>query len=48
MFQIGDVARGLEYLHEQDPPVCHGDLKSVCLGIAATVHLASLLLIYAG
>ncbi|KIO16491.1 hypothetical protein M407DRAFT_188298 [Tulasnella calospora MUT 4182] len=26
---INDVARGVEYLHSQNPPICHGDLKSV-------------------
>ncbi|KAG9029733.1 hypothetical protein FS837_003482, partial [Tulasnella sp. UAMH 9824] len=26
---IRDTARGLEYLHNRDPPICHGDLKSV-------------------
>ncbi|KAG8958975.1 hypothetical protein FRC05_008257 [Tulasnella sp. 425] len=25
---INDVANGLEHLHNQEPPVCHGDLKS--------------------
>ncbi|KAG9042096.1 hypothetical protein FS837_011355 [Tulasnella sp. UAMH 9824] len=26
---IQDTARGLEYLHSRQPPICHGDLKSV-------------------
>ncbi|KAG9033334.1 hypothetical protein FS837_002493, partial [Tulasnella sp. UAMH 9824] len=26
---ISDVARGLEYLHTRNPPICHGDLKSL-------------------
>ncbi|KAG9019835.1 hypothetical protein FRB90_003424 [Tulasnella sp. 427] len=26
---IDDVAQGLDYLHCHDPPVCHGDLKSL-------------------
>ncbi|KIO20719.1 hypothetical protein M407DRAFT_29658 [Tulasnella calospora MUT 4182] len=26
---IDDVATGLSYLHERDPPICHGDLKSL-------------------
>lgn len=26
---IDDVARGLAYLHQLEPPVCHGDLKSL-------------------
>ncbi|KIO32747.1 hypothetical protein M407DRAFT_211381, partial [Tulasnella calospora MUT 4182] len=26
---ICDVARGVEYLHTSNPPICHGDLKSL-------------------
>ncbi|KIO18916.1 hypothetical protein M407DRAFT_53039, partial [Tulasnella calospora MUT 4182] len=26
---IQDVASGVEYLHTQNPPICHGDLKSL-------------------
>ncbi|KAG9023463.1 hypothetical protein FS837_005790, partial [Tulasnella sp. UAMH 9824] len=26
---IDDVARGLSYLHGRNPPICHGDLKSL-------------------
>ncbi|KIO20091.1 hypothetical protein M407DRAFT_81941, partial [Tulasnella calospora MUT 4182] len=26
---INDVAMGLSYLHGRDPPICHGDLKSL-------------------
>ncbi|KIO19751.1 hypothetical protein M407DRAFT_30607 [Tulasnella calospora MUT 4182] len=26
---INDVVNGLAYLHGQDPPICHGDLKSL-------------------
>ncbi|KIO33114.1 hypothetical protein M407DRAFT_43621, partial [Tulasnella calospora MUT 4182] len=26
---IDDVAGGVEHLHSQNPPICHGDLKSV-------------------
>ncbi|KAG9024433.1 hypothetical protein FS837_005367, partial [Tulasnella sp. UAMH 9824] len=25
---VQDTAKGLQYLHAQDPPICHGDLKS--------------------
>ncbi|KIO29227.1 hypothetical protein M407DRAFT_21623 [Tulasnella calospora MUT 4182] len=28
---IQDVARGLEYLHSRQPPICHGDLKSLSI-----------------
>ncbi|KAG9032017.1 hypothetical protein FS837_002825, partial [Tulasnella sp. UAMH 9824] len=27
--QIDDVANGLSYLHGRNPPICHGDLKSL-------------------
>lgn len=26
---INDVASGIRYLHERNPPICHGDLKSL-------------------
>ncbi|KAG9041599.1 hypothetical protein FS837_012038 [Tulasnella sp. UAMH 9824] len=26
---VDDVIRGLSYLHERSPPICHGDLKSL-------------------
>ncbi|KAG8915992.1 hypothetical protein FRC00_012685 [Tulasnella sp. 408] len=26
---VSDVAKGLEYLHSRNPPICHGDLKSL-------------------
>ncbi|KAG9042552.1 hypothetical protein FS837_010731 [Tulasnella sp. UAMH 9824] len=26
---IRDVAEGVEYLHSSEPPICHGDLKSI-------------------
>ncbi|KIO18584.1 hypothetical protein M407DRAFT_83778, partial [Tulasnella calospora MUT 4182] len=26
---IFDVTRGIEYIHTQEPPICHGDLKSL-------------------
>ncbi|KAG8922840.1 hypothetical protein FRC00_006959, partial [Tulasnella sp. 408] len=26
---IKDVVKGMEYLHTRDPPICHGDLKSL-------------------
>ncbi|KAG8929368.1 hypothetical protein FRC01_004444 [Tulasnella sp. 417] len=35
---IDDVARGVEYLHSQNPPICHGDLKSVGV-VAITVNV---------
>ncbi|KIO17555.1 hypothetical protein M407DRAFT_84856, partial [Tulasnella calospora MUT 4182] len=33
---IQDVARGLEYLHTRDPPICHGDLKSLNILVNAS------------
>ncbi|KAF9503931.1 hypothetical protein BS47DRAFT_735173, partial [Hydnum rufescens UP504] len=30
-----DVARGLRYLHEQDPPITHGDLKGANVVVAS-------------
>ncbi|KAG8963977.1 hypothetical protein FRC00_004343 [Tulasnella sp. 408] len=27
--RIQDTAKGLDYLHNRDPPICHGDLKSL-------------------
>ncbi|KIO30423.1 hypothetical protein M407DRAFT_20487 [Tulasnella calospora MUT 4182] len=32
---IQDVADGLEYLHSRDPPICHGDLKSLNILVAS-------------
>lgn len=29
IFQIKDVFAGVKYLHARQPPICHGDLKSV-------------------
>ncbi|KAG9016322.1 hypothetical protein FRB90_003286 [Tulasnella sp. 427] len=33
---ISDVANGLEYLHGREPPICHGDLKSLNILINAS------------
>ncbi|KIO32726.1 hypothetical protein M407DRAFT_212749, partial [Tulasnella calospora MUT 4182] len=38
--RIQDVASGLEYLHTRQPPICHGDLKSV--SFLPNLSLASL------
>ncbi|KAG8948073.1 hypothetical protein FRC00_008810, partial [Tulasnella sp. 408] len=32
---IQDVVDGLEYLHSRDPPICHGDLKSLNILVAS-------------
>lgn len=41
VFQISDVARGLEYLHSREPPICHGDLKSVSRDVLIMIHVAN-------
>ncbi|KIO32424.1 hypothetical protein M407DRAFT_66802 [Tulasnella calospora MUT 4182] len=28
-FKIYDVVSGIKYLHDREPPICHGDLKSL-------------------
>ncbi|KAG9018290.1 hypothetical protein FRB90_011620 [Tulasnella sp. 427] len=35
---IYDVARGVEFLHDQSPPICHGDLKSLNILVNAGCH----------
>ncbi|KAG8905280.1 hypothetical protein FRB99_000297 [Tulasnella sp. 403] len=35
---VEDVARGLKYLHNRDPPVCHGDVKSANILVDADGH----------
>ncbi|KIO25934.1 hypothetical protein M407DRAFT_24784 [Tulasnella calospora MUT 4182] len=32
---ISDVTYGVQYLHSQDPPICHGDLKSINILVAS-------------
>lgn len=38
MSQIYDVACGIHYLHTQQPPICHGDLKSVDPSLIVVLH----------
>ncbi|KIO23781.1 hypothetical protein M407DRAFT_77738, partial [Tulasnella calospora MUT 4182] len=35
---IQDTAKGLEYLHSQQPPICHGDLKSLNILVNSSYH----------
>ncbi|KIO33583.1 hypothetical protein M407DRAFT_17546 [Tulasnella calospora MUT 4182] len=35
---IEDVVRGVEYLHTRQPPICHGDLKSLNILINSSYH----------
>ncbi|KAG8921276.1 hypothetical protein FRC01_000326 [Tulasnella sp. 417] len=35
---INDVTLGLEYLHSRDPPICHGDLKSLNILVNSKCH----------
>lgn len=41
------MALGLEYLHNREPPICHGDLKSVSVVISRMLVTHSLLSILA-
>ncbi|KIO27789.1 hypothetical protein M407DRAFT_22963 [Tulasnella calospora MUT 4182] len=38
---IQDTANGLEYLHSQKPPICHGDLKSLNILVNSSHHAGS-------
>ncbi|KIO21252.1 hypothetical protein M407DRAFT_48602, partial [Tulasnella calospora MUT 4182] len=35
---IHDVIKGVEYLHTREPPICHGDLKSLNILVNAFYH----------
>ncbi|KIO21577.1 hypothetical protein M407DRAFT_80252, partial [Tulasnella calospora MUT 4182] len=37
-FQINDVTLGVEYLHSQEPPIYHGDLKSLNILVNSEFH----------
>lgn len=42
--QLYEVASGVEYIHSRNPPICHGDLKSVSCEtpIAMTMYVVKL------
>ncbi|KIO24211.1 hypothetical protein M407DRAFT_44656, partial [Tulasnella calospora MUT 4182] len=35
---IHDVVKGVEYLHSRQPPICHGDLKSLNILVDSSCH----------
>ncbi|KAG8913634.1 hypothetical protein FRC01_004450 [Tulasnella sp. 417] len=35
---IQDTVKGLEYLHTAQPPICHGDLKSLKILVSSSYH----------
>ena len=37
--QIGSIASGMQYLHNFDPPIVHGDIRGVTLGIVLAYHV---------
>ncbi|KIO19355.1 hypothetical protein M407DRAFT_36120, partial [Tulasnella calospora MUT 4182] len=37
-FQIQDIFEGLQYLHNRQPPICHGDLKSLNILVSSLYH----------
>ncbi|KIO26848.1 hypothetical protein M407DRAFT_74011, partial [Tulasnella calospora MUT 4182] len=38
---IKDTFDGIKYLHTRQPPICHGDLKSVSKSIQSSWNIAS-------